>query len=295
MKKRYGLQRVCSTWGLARSTLYYQLGQVRSPVEHKKPGPKPEIDDQTIIRALHEIINERLSLGFHGEGYRKLRAALRIGSATRPALRVSPPRLLRIMRQEGLLSEFRSPWRPQKAHAGRITTDSPDEIWGTDMTSTELQCGRKANVFAVIDHCTQECLGISVSEDATRFSAIEPLRIAVERVYGACCENSGAGTLLRHDCGSAYLSRYFQDEAAYLGLRSSPAFVREPQGNGVVERFFRTVKEQLLWIHRFDTIDALRKAVMQWAENYNSCWMVAKHGYKAPTEVRRVLCQKKAA
>lgn len=42
------------------------------------------------------------------------------------------------------------------------------------------------------------------------------------------------------------MSDHFQDELHFLGVVSSPAFVREPEGNGCAERFIRTLKEQLL-------------------------------------------------
>ena len=38
----------------------------------------------------------------------------------------------------------------------------------------------------------------------------------------------------------------FQNAIRFLGIPSSPAFVREPEGNGCIERFFKTLKEQLL-------------------------------------------------
>jgi transposase InsO family protein len=38
-----------------------------------------------------------------------------------------------------------------------------------------------------------------------------------------------------------------------LGIEASPSFVREPEGNGVAERFIRTLKENLLWVRTFDT------------------------------------------
>ena len=46
--------------------------------------------------------------------------------------------------------------------------------------------------------------------------------------------------------------------------QSSPAFVREPEGNGCVERFIRTLKENLLWVRRFATIEDLRQALTDW-------------------------------
>ena len=45
------------------------------------------------------------------------------------------------------------------------------------------------------------------------------------------------GLKLRHDHGSNYMSGDFQDEIEFLGIEASPCFVREPQGNGVAERF----------------------------------------------------------
>ncbi len=43
-------------------------------------------------------------------------------------------------------------------------------------------------------------------------------------------------------------------------MESSPAFVRQPEGNGCVERFIRTLKEQLLWVRTFRTVEELRQA-----------------------------------
>ena len=48
---------------------------------------------------------------------------------------------------------------------------------------------------------------------------------------------------VRHDHGSQYMSDHFQKEIGFLGVKSSPAFVRAPEGNGCAERFIRTLKE----------------------------------------------------
>jgi putative transposase len=54
--------------------------------------------------------------------------------------------------------------------------------------------------------------------------------------------------------------------------------VREPEGNGVAERFIRTLKENLLWVRTFDTIEELRAALLEFARHYNETWRVARHG-----------------
>jgi putative transposase len=60
---------------------------------------------------------------------------------------------------------------------------------------------------------------------------------------------------------SQYVSHDFQAEIRFLGLESSPAFVRGPEGNGCAERFIRTLKENLLWVQRFETVEELRLVV----------------------------------
>jgi putative transposase len=90
---------------------------------------------------------------------------------------------------------------------------------------------------------------------------------------------------LRHDHGSNYMSGDFQGEIECLGIEASPSFVREPEGNGVAERFIRTLKENLLWVRTFDTIEELRAALVEFARHYNETWLVARHGYRTPARV----------
>jgi transposase InsO family protein len=83
------------------------------------------------------------------------------------------------------------------------------------------------------------------------------------------------------------VSDAFQEEVAFLGIESSPAFVRSPEGNGCAERFIRTLKEQLLWVRAFRTVEELRQALQQWLETYNEHWLIERHGYRSPAQVRR--------
>lgn len=64
------------------------------------------------------------------------------------------------------------------------------------------------------------------------------------------------------------MSEAFQTELRFLGMTSSPAFVRAPEGNGVAERFIRTLNEQLLWVRTFQTVEGLRRALHDWVRLY---------------------------
>ena len=87
----------------------------------------------------------------------------------------------------------------------------------------------------------------------------------------------------------AITSRHFQQEIGFLGIRASPSFVREPQGNGVAERFIRTLKEQLLWVRDFDTVEELNQALQEWRILYNERWLAQRHRHRSPAQVRREL------
>ncbi len=62
--------------------------------------------------------------------------------------------------------------------------------------------------------------------------------------------------------------------------------MREPEGNGCAERFIRTLKENLLWVRRFDTIEELRQSLIEFQRFYNRTWIVERHGYRTPAQVR---------
>ena len=191
-----------------------------------------------------------------------------------------------LMREHGLLAHQRA-GRPHgsRAHDGRITTERVDVMWGSDLTSVMTGEGQAA-VFIAVDHCSVECVGIHASRSADRFEALEPLRQAVRERFGTFAKGTAAGLQLRHDHGSQYVSHHFQAEIRFLGIESSPAFVREPEGNGCAERFIRVLKENLLWVQHFATIEELRLALIAFKQTYNQSWIIERHVYRTPAQVR---------
>ena len=275
--KTYGLKRVCAIWGLPRSTFYWR----RSPTgEPCRRGPEGFHTDEALTEHIRTVLT---ASPFTGEGYRKVWARLR-----NQGVRTSPKRTLRLMREAGLLAKRRGGKpRGPKAHNGTIRTAQVDEMWGSDMTTTRTTREGNASIFFVIDHCSLECLGIHAARRGTRFEALEPVRQAVRHSFGVFGQDIASGVRLRHDHGSQYVSRVFQEEVAFLGIASSPAFVREPQGNGIAERFVRVLKENLLWLQHFETVEDLRQALLEFKSEYNEKWIVGRHGYRTPSQVRQ--------
>lgn len=119
-----------------------------------------------------------------------------------------------------------------------------------------------------------------------RFAAADLLREAIIDRFGSVAAGAAAGFKLRHDGGSCFRSAHYQAEIDHLGIDRSPAFHYEPETNGVVEKFLQTLKKQILWMERFDTLEQLRARVRQFAELFNDHWRLERHGYRSPRQAR---------
>ena len=125
-------------------------------------------------------------------------------------------------------------------------------MWGADLTSVMTGEGQAA-VFVAVDHCSTECVGIHASRSATRFEALEPIRQGVRQRFGGFDLKIAAGLAVRHDHGSRHVAHDFQKELAFLGIASSPS-----RGGGG----------------------------LAFKERYNRTWIVERHGYRTPAQVR---------
>jgi transposase InsO family protein len=162
-------------------------------------------------------------------------------------------------------------------------------MWGTDMTTTVTTGEGTVHVLVAVDHCTCECVGLHAAKRGGRFEAWEPLRQGVREHFGGLDAGIARGLTIRHDHGSASMSADFQRELGFLGMVSSPSFVREPEGNGCAERFIRALKERLPWVRAFATVAELAEALREFKRAYNERWLVGRHGHRTPVQVRRDL------
>ncbi|HSA85675.1 MAG TPA: IS3 family transposase, partial [Nitrospira sp.] len=129
-QRPYGVVRVCQEWGLSRATFYHQRIRADGPsVERAKRGPKTAYTDEELTAYIRQVL---VASPFLGEGRRKVWARLRA-----QGIRTSKPRVLRLMRQANLLAPRRVPRVVgPRVHDGTITTERPNQMWGTDATST---------------------------------------------------------------------------------------------------------------------------------------------------------------
>ena len=273
----YGLKRVCKAWEISRATFYRHAK--KPSAKKNKRGPKTLVSDPQLVELIREDIE---SSPFHGEGHRKIHARLR----RRKSIVVGRQRVLRLMRERSLLSPYRTAQGKAKKHDGRITTDRPLEMWATDAAKILTVKDGWVWFFGILEHWNAECLGWHVSKRGDRFAALEALNMAVKTRYRSTDKQVARGLKLRMDHGSQFTSNYFLNQVRYLGITPSMGYVKEPETNGVIERFHRTLKEQIIHGHTYETIGDLQVAIKTFIEEYNERWLLEKLGYLSPIEAR---------
>ena len=145
-----------------------------------------------------------------------------------------------------------------------------------------------------VDHCVSDVVGWHVAKKGDRWAALEPVRQGVRAHIAGYAPKIALGLGLRHDWGPQYTAHQFQGELRWLGIRSTAAYVGEPECNGVVERFIRTLKEECLYLHDFDSLEEARHEIGQFIECYNREWLLERHGYRTPVQVHEELARKAA-
>lgn len=281
--RRYGVARVCRVLGVARSSVYAARRAAQDPASMRpkdRRGPKPAVPDAALLAAIRADLARS---PWSGEGHRKVWARLRV----QDGLRVARKRVLRLMRENALLSPHRARARPDEAHERRIVTDAPNVMWATDGTQIATVRDGKVWLFATVEHWNAEALGWHVSKRGTRREALQAMGMAVREQFGHLGRDAARGVRLRHDHGSCFMAEDFQTQIKAWGMTPSYAFVGQPETNGVIERFFRTLKEQVVHGRVFDTLEDVRDAVRAFIARYNADWLVEKNRYLSPHGQRR--------
>ena len=280
--KPYRVVMICEVWRVPRSTVYAarERGVDPEPGVPAKRGPKTELSDADLVEKIREVLKES---DFLGEGHRKVRVRLRP-----KGIWVGKGRVLRVMREHSLLAPVRQGHpRGDRSHSGTIVTERPNELWGTDATRFYTKQDGWCWFFGAVDHCSTDVVGWHVAKKGDRWAALEPIRQGVVAHIGAFEKNIALGLGLRHDWGPQYTAHQFQGELRWLGIRSTPSYVGEPECNGVAERFIRTLKEQCLYLHDFESLEEAREAIAGFIERYNRGWLLERHGHKTPAQVRQ--------
>ena len=172
----YPLTMICEVWRVGaldglrgpRSRRERRAGRAEEAEDRRR-----SLSDEELVEEIRQVLKES---DFLGEGHRKVRARLRA-----KGIGVGKNRVLRLMRENGLLAPVRRGKHPRgdRSHSGRITTDVPNELWGTDATRCYTKEDGWCWFFVAVDHCVTDVVGWHVAKKGDRWAALEPIRQGV--------------------------------------------------------------------------------------------------------------------
>jgi len=238
-----------------------------------KPGPKVIFTDHQVVSKVKELLANPY---FHSEGYKKLKVRLEA-----KGLKVGKERLLRLLKEHDLLAHQRyNPNGSSRLHDGTIITDQADQMYACDIKEWHCKEG-KFYMFTVIDHYNDEII-------STAALANEVLRMAIIKRFKSVEKNicKMIGLQFRTDHGSQFIASEFEKEVHFLGITLSRAFVRSPQCNGVIERYHRTIKEQIGHLIREASYQDALEEIDLFVPKYNQYWLIHRLGLKSPIDYR---------
>jgi len=260
--------------GISRSAFYKALSRKRE--SHQV---KPDPDECRLIARIKELVAR-----FPDYGYRRIWALLRFGD---DPIVVNRKRVQRLMRVHGLQVKVKRYQASRRPHVGRVEVNDSDLLWGIDMT--KIWCGKDgwASLFAIVDHCDRECVGFRLSLDAKAERARQALDQAVAYRFGSP-KAVPADLQIRADNGSQFGARAFVNEVDRLGIELTYTPYRSPQGNAIVERFFRSLKEECVWHYRFESFHEAERVISDWIRFYNDERLHSRLGYRSPKQYRKL-------
>lgn len=195
-------------------------------------------------------------------GYRKIYAILKY----KEGISVRRNTVYKIMRENQLClpaSRCNKKFFKGVPFALNVEANQSNTLWGIDMTY--IWCGRDAWCYfhGVIDHHDKTLLGYHFSRSCSALGGVMALAEAAAKRPVDSLE-------LRSDNGCHYGAKIFRDEITRLGIKHTRTMVNTPKGNAVIERFFKSLKQECVWQHGFASFEEAKDVISKWVEHYNS-------------------------
>jgi transposase InsO family protein len=274
---------LCQVFGISRAA-YYAAGKPRKASPSKVvrlPKRPPHASAEDVLAAIREVLAEE---GAQAWGVRKVWAMIR-----RRGLRVSRKRVWALMHANGLvLARDREPGEVTRGH---VSVPDPNRRLASDLTTTWTKRDATIGITLAIDCGCRSVLGFSVAKEQDAPTLLAASEQALKQAFGNP-ENVPDGLDYRTDHGPQFTGSDCEDMCKRWGIDHSYAPVGRPTGNAVVERVIRTLKEEVIWLRDWDSVEQVREAVAAWVVRYNTIRPHQALDYKTPAEYRaEKLCQ----
>ena len=239
------ITRQCALLGLARASYYHQ--------------PEPESDaNLRLMRMIDETY-----LAYPVFGSRQMTRWLR-----RQGHAVNRKRVRRLMQQMGLEAIYQKPNTSRKHPQNpifryllrRLVVDRPNQVWAADITYIPIK-GGFIYLCAVIDWYSRAVLAWELSNTLDASFCVRAVQRAIEQ--------HGVPEIFNTDQGCQFTSQEFTGLLQAHGIQISMDGTGCWRDNVFVERLWRTVKYEEVYLHAYETVGAAQQGLARYLTFYN--------------------------
>ncbi len=255
------LRAQCKLLSLNRSSLYYK--EVTCA------------DESKIINEISEIWHE-----VPVYGYRRIWAELR-----RRGYNINRKRVQRLMGEAGLYAIYQEPKTSVGNPAHKIypyllrgvTINKPNQVWATDLTYIKMPQGF-VYLMAILDVYSRKIIAWDLGNSMDLEFCLGILKRAFK---------IGKPEILNTDQGSQYTSSQWIEEVEGMGALVSMDGKGRWADNIPIERFWRTVKWEHLYLYSYETIKEIKLSIARFMDFYDNRRVHQSLNYNTPEEIYR--------
>jgi putative transposase len=260
---------ICRVLGVARSALYRHQADAAT-------HPRSTADAELVDR-IKELIEQHPTYG-----YRRIWARLRFGDKRI----INRKKVRRLMRQQGWMVRQRPAAAKPRVRRKKSVATRQNERWALD--ATHIDCGEDGwgHLIAVIDCYDREIVGWEFALRGRANEAERALEMACLARFGTL-RPRGEVPVVRSDNGLIFQSRRFREACRFYRLPQEFITPYTPEQNGMIERWFRSLKEECVWQQHFQNFAEARRAIHAWITWYNDERPHQALGYRSPQQYQQ--------
>ena len=257
--------------GCNRSTFYYYLHQSQNPAKYQM------VKEQIVI-----IFNENEKR----YGYRRITKELHNNDIC-----VNHKTVRKLMKQLGLVCQVRAKrkYSSYKGEVGEVApnllerhfkTNQPNRKWVTDVTEFKVN-DQKLYLSPILDLFNGEVVSYNLSRHPNFKQITDMLEGAFQKL-----PDKVDNLILHSDQGWQYQMKSYQNLLKAKGITQSMSRKATCLDNAVAENFFGLLKTELFYLEKFDSIDQLEKAIVDYIDYYNNRRIKLKLNGLSPVQYR---------
>jgi putative transposase len=264
--------------GMARSTYYYNIKQLRAP-------------------DLHEELRERIAFIYNSHkgryGYRRITLQLR-----EEGVIVNHKTVQKLMGQMSLKAKRkRSKYKSYKGEVGKMAPNilerdfiatEPNRKWATDITEVKIN-DKKIYLSPILDMFNGEIVSYTISDRPHLGIVTGMLKKALKKTKDT------EGLIFHSDQGWHYQHMLFQSMLKEKGIVQSMSRKGNCLDNAMMENFFGLMKTELLYIREWNDIDEFKTELVKYISYYNNDRIKLRLKGKSPVKYRALFQSKRAS